>query len=307
MIAYFKLQGIMIIRKLSDGFHPIVGYLLLFLLLLVFTGLSAFLFHKTTFAPYVYILVALYFTSKLSETGRNDFLKICFGDEQYRKMRISENLIVILPFIIFLIYKQQFIPIILLTAIACLTALLNFKTTRNISIPTPFGKKPFEFTVGFRNTFYLLFSAYGLSIIAVTVDNFNLGIFSLMLIFFTVFSYYLKPENDFFVWSYSHTPVKFLLEKIKTAFLFSFYLCIPILFMLSIFRYEHTVVLLFFTLLGYLYLTVLILAKYAAYPDEIDLVQTIIITVTILFPPMLLAVIPFFANQSVNKLKEFLK
>jgi hypothetical protein len=49
------------------------------------------------------------------------------------------------------------------------------------------------------------------------------------------------------------------------------------------------------------------LAKYSAYPNEMDLVQAIIMTVCLAFPPMLIAVIPFFAGKSVNKLNEFLK
>jgi len=294
-------------RKLSDGFFPIVGYFLALLILIVFVGLSLLLFYKTTFAPYMYVLIALYFIAKLSEIKRNDFLKFCFGNEQYRKIRILENMIVALPFVLFLVYKQQFYPIIFLAVISALMALFNFRTTYNVIIPTPFHKKPFEFTVGFRNTFFMFFIAYGLTIIAVTVNNFNLGIFSLILIFIAIFSYYLKPENEYFVWSHSLTPAEFLIEKIRAAFLFSFYLCIPILTLLSIFCFENIGILFLFTLLGYLYLTAVILAKYSAYPDEINLAQAIMMIICLVFPPMLIAVIPFFANQSANKLKEFLR
>ncbi|MDR0438211.1 MAG: hypothetical protein LBH22_07935 [Bacteroidales bacterium] len=305
---YFKLQYKIIKRKLSDSSPPIVGYLLALLILLAFVGLSMFLFHKMAFAPYVYVLISVYFTSKLSEIKRNDFLKICFENKPYRKLRILENLIVALPFVIFLIYKQQFYPIIILVVITVLIALLTFKTTYSITIPTPFYKKPFEFTVGFRTTFFMFFMAYGLAVIAAVVDNFNLGMFSLILIFLTILTYYLKPENEYFVWSYSFTPAKFLVEKIKTAFLFSFYLCSPILILLSIFYFENLGVMLLFTLLGYLYLTTLILAKYSAYPNEMSLPQVIILVFCLVFPPpILIVVIPIFASKSVNKLKEFLK
>jgi hypothetical protein len=306
MKEYFKLQYLMTKRKLSDDSHPIVAYLLALFVLLVFVGLSIFLFHKTTFAPCLYVLVSLYFTLKLSEIKRNDFLKIQFGNLRYRKVRILENLIVALPFVIFLIYEQQLYPTIFLVAITVLTALLSFKATCNFTIPTPFYKKPFEFTVGFRNSFFMFFIAYGLAIIAIVEDNFNLGAFSLGLIFLTILGYYLKPENEYFVWSYSLTPAKFLIEKIKIAFVFSFCLCLPVLILLSIFYFEHIVVLFFLTLLGNLYLTTLILAKYSAYPNEMDIGHAIIMSIG-LFPPMLIVVIPIFANQSMNKLKVFLK
>ena len=308
MKEYFKLQSTMTKRKLSDGSRPIVGYLLALLMLLIFIGLSILLLYSgITFAPYIYMLVSLFFTSKLSEIKRNDFLKSCFGSKQYKKVRMLENLIVALPFVIFLICKQQFYSAIILVAITILMALLNFKATYNITIPTPFFKKPFEFTTGFRNTFFMFFIAYGLAIIAVTVDNFNLGVFSLALVFLTILSYYLKPENEYFVWSYSLTSPKFLIEKIRIAFLFSLYLCSPVLVLLSIFYIEHIGILLFCVLLGYSYLAAIILAKYSAYPDEMDFVQAIIMTVCLMFPPMLIVVIPFFANKSVTKLNEFLK
>ncbi len=271
MKNYFQLQYKMLNRKLSElGVHPVIGYLLL---LLVFIGLSAYLFYKTDFAPYIYTLIALLFTSKLSEVKRNDFLKNCVGDTRYRKIRILENLAIIFPFAIFLIYKQSYLATSILTSLAALVALLNFKTTYNLTIPTPFYKKPFEFTVGFRNTFFLFFIAYALTAIAVAVDNFNLGVFSLAIIFLSVLCYYLKPENEYFVWSYSLTPAKFLVEKIKTAFIFSLYLCLPVLLVLSIFYVEHLGALLLFTLLGYLYLAAIIMAKYAAYPNEMNVVQ----------------------------------
>jgi hypothetical protein len=307
MKEYFKLQYLMTKRKLSDGSRPIVGYLLAFFISLVFVGVSVLLLSsKLNYAPYIYVLASLFFTLKLSEIRRNDFLKFCFGNGHYKRVRILENLIVALPFVIFLVYKQHFYLTIILVAITILTALLSFKATYNFTIPTPFYKKPFEFSVGFRNTFFMFFIAYGLAIIAVSVDNFNLGVFALGLVILTTFGYYLKPENEYFVWSFSCTPAKFLLMKIKTALLFSFCLCLPVLILLSIFYFEYFGALLACTFLGFLYLTTLILAKYSAYPEEMGIIQGIIFAFG-LFPPMLIVVIPLFANQSVNRLKDFLK
>ena len=307
MKEYFKLQCIMTKRKLSDGSRPIVGYLLALFISLVFVGVSVLLLSgKSIYAPYIYAFASLFFTLKLNEERRNDFLKFCFGNEQYRKVRILENLIVVLPFVIFLVYKQHFYLTIILFVITILIALLSFKETYNITIPTPFYKKPFEFTVGFRNTFFMFFIAYGLAIIAVKVENFNLGVFALGLVFFTTLGFYLKPENEYYVWSYSCTPAKFLFTKIKTALLLSFCLCLPIFILLSVFYFEYIGVLLICTFLGFLYLTTLVLAKYSDYPEEMGILQAILFFIG-LFPPMLIVVIPLFANQSINKLKNLLK
>ena len=294
-------------RKLSDGSRPIIGYLLALFILLIFIGLSMLLLYsKLNYTPYLYVFASLFFTSKLSEIRRNDFLRICFGDERYRKIRILENLIVALPFVIFLIYKQHFYLTIIFAAITILIALFSFKATYNITIPTPFFQKPFEFTVGFRNTFFMFFVAYGLSIIAVIVDNFNLGVLALALIILTTLGYYLKPENEYFVWSYSCTPAQFLIAKIRTALLFSFCLYLPVLILLSVFYFDHIGALFACTFLGFLYLITLVLAKYSAYPEEMGIIQGIIFAIG-LFPPMLIVIIPLFANQSVIRLKNFLK
>ena len=294
-------------RKLSDGSRPIVGYLLALFILLIFVGFSMLLLSsKLTYAPYIYAFISLSFTLKLSEIKRNDFLKIHFGDKQYRKVRILENLIIAMPFFVFLVYKQYFYLAIVLVAITILIALLSFKVTYNITIPTPFYKTPFEFTVGFRNTFFMFFIAYGLAIIAIKVDNFNLGIFALGIVFLTILGYYLKPENEYFVWSYSCTPAKFLFTKIKIALLFSFCLCLPLLILLSVFYFEHIGVLLGCTFLAFMYQTTLILAKYSTYPEEMGIIQMIIFAIG-LFPPMLIVIIPWFAHKSANKLKIFLK
>lgn len=308
MKEYFKLQYTMNKRKLSDGSRPIVGYLIALLILLAFVGLSIYLFHLVPiYAPYLYVFVSLFFAAQLSEIKRNDFLKFHFENSQYRKVRILENVIITVPFAIFLLYKQEFYLIISLVVAAVLLALLNFKTTYNMVIPTPFYKKPFEFTVGFRNTFFMFPIAYAIVVIAIIVDNFNLGIFALLLVFLSVLTYYHKPEKVYFVWSHSLTATQFLIEKIKTAFLFSFCLCSPIILLLGIFYFENLGTLLLFLFLGYLYLTTLILAKYSDFPNEANPGVSIIIVLCLLIPPFLIVTIPFFAIQSTKKLNVFLQ
>lgn len=304
MREYFKLQYKLTNRKIADFWiQPIIGYLCL---LLGFVGLSMYLFYKTNFAPYIYILISIYFLTKLSETKRNDFLKICFSNRNYRTIRILENMIITFPFIVFLIYKLQFYPAIILIILSILLALLSFKTAYSITLPTPFFKKPFEFTVGFRNTFYLFIIAYFLSIIAVVVDNFNLGIFSLMLVYLSVLTYYFKPENKYYVWSYALTPIQFLGEKIKTSLLYASLLCSPIALLLGFYYFNSITIILLFMLLGYLYLITIILAKYSAYPEEINLTQAIPIGISLVFPVILIAIIPFLIDLAIKQTKDIL-
>jgi hypothetical protein len=305
MQEYFKLQYRMTNRKLKDfGLHPIIGYLLA---LIAFVGFSLFLFYKIEFAGYVYVFIAVYLSFNLSETKRNDFLKQCFSVKDYKITRMIENGIIALPFVIFLLYKQYFFTPLLLIVIISLSGLLNTKTRFSLVIPTPFFKRPFEFTVGFRNTFYLFIVSYFLTGIALFVDNFNLGIFALALVYLTTWSYYLKPEKDYYVWIYSFSPLQFLFQKMKIAWLYSSLLSLPIILFLGAFYPENAGILLVCFLLGYAFLILMISAKYSVYPEEINIPQAILIVLCFSCPPLLLAAIPFFITRSVSQLNYILK
>ena len=292
-------------RRFKDnGFNPFFAYIIL---AVVFSGLSIYLFKMTEFAEYIYLLSALTIVGNLSETRRTEFLKICFGERQLRKIRITENLIYSMPFLAFLLYKQLFVSAGLLFTSTVILALVNFRTSLNFTIWTPFSKQPFEFTSGFRNTFYLFFLAYILTIIAVFVNNFNLGVFSMLLVFATTLSYYTKPENEFYVWTYNHNPRQFLFGKIKTAILYSSSLAIPIALVLAVFYYQNIGLILLFFAIGWAFLTAVIFAKYSAYPDEMNIPQGILLAICLWFPPVLIVLIPFLFRKSENQLSSLLK
>lgn len=295
----------MINRMFKDtGFEPLLAYIIL---TLTFIGLSVYLFSKTEFAEYIYSLSALTLTGRLSETKRTEFLKLCFGDNKLKKIRITENLIITLPFLIFLIYKQQFLSASILVILTTILALASFRTTLNFTIPTPFSKKPFEFTTGFRNTFYLILVAYALTFIAVFVGNFNLGIFAMLLVFAVILTYYAKPEKEFYVWIYNLNAKHFLFSKIKTALLFSSFIALPIALILGVFFHQNIDVLLLFFLIGWAFLVCMIVSKYAAYPDELNITQGILLALCIWFPPLLIVLIPYLFRKSEIRLSSLLK
>ena len=305
MKEYFKLQYRLNSRKLTDfGLKPFIACIFL---LIVFIALSMYLFTKTEYAEYMYVFIALSFVITLSETKRNDFLKLCFSKNDYFKTRIIENIIVAFPFALFLIYKSSIISPIILITVSVLFAFINFKPTYNVIIPTPFSKKPFEFLAGFRNTFILFGFAYCLTFIAIAVNNFKLGLSTVLFVLLIISSFYAKPEHEYFVWSYNLTAKQFLKEKFKTALLYSSYLGLPIFIALGIFFFDHIQMILLFILFYYLYLITIILAKYATYPLEINLPQFLLLAACFIFPPALILIIPYFFNQSLNRLKHILE
>lgn len=304
MKTYFQLQLRIANRQMIDfGVAPIVGYLLVFT---GFIGLSSYLFSKTIYAGYCYSFLAISSIARLSAPSRNDFLKITFPQEKYRKIRLIENGMHCLPFLMFLLYQQAYYLVISLGVISGIMALVNFRLAIGLSMPTPFSRRPFEFPRGFRKTFLAFPLAYFIGVMAIIVGNFNLGVFALLLVSLIGLTYYSKPENEYYVWVFQKTPQRFLWMKVMTSLHYTSILSAPLLLILSVFFQERIIVLGGFLLLSYAYFALIIFAKYANYPRETSLPQAFLIAISLLFPPILLITIPLFYAQSIKQLKQIL-
>lgn len=305
MREYFALQFSMTNRRLRDaGIVPIFAY---FILTICFYLFSTYLFKKTEFAVYIYPFLYINLIGRLSETRRCEFLTICFGDPQFKKIRIVENLICAIPFESFLLYKQLILPIVFILLLSIILALLNFRATLNYTIYTPFSKRPFEFTTGYRHTFPLFILAYTLVIIAAKVNNFNLGIFSLMIVFGSSLSFYLSTEKEYFVWNFSFNSRNFLLNKIRTALLYSSALAIPIVVLLSFYFQKNIGLLFIFLLIGWGWVICTIVTKYSSYPNEINIPNGILLALCLTLPPMLIILTPILFYKAEKRLKNILK
>lgn len=302
--SYFAIQIKITARKFLDlGVHPILGVLLI---LVGFIAFSEYLFHQISFAAYLFAFVSLTFTSALSSQKRNDFLQLCFNEKGYKLVRTIENTLAALPFMIFLVYKQNLLIAVILLFISLIFSWTNFRTNFNFTLPTPFYKKPFEFIVGFRKTIILLIGACFIEFIALSVNNFNLGIFVMAIVFLIVLTFYTKPENEIFVWNFVVSPAQFLLSKIKIALIFSSLLSLPFVATLITFYPEKYPIILATWLIGFMLIITIILAKYAAYPSEMNLPEGIVIALGLSFPPLLLLFAPYFYLKAIQKLKPYL-
>ena len=294
----------MLSRQITEfGINPVLFYSFLPVVFIVF---SIYLFNTTKFAEYIYILIAISLTVRLSEKDRNDFLISCFKARFYYVIRIVENLIVLLPFLIFLICKTAFLSASVLLLFSIVFAFVNFRNKFHFTIPTPFYKQPFESIVGFRKIFWGFLVSYLLTFISIAVHNFNLGIFSLLQAFLLCISFYTNTETPFYVWIYSSAPKNFLLKKMKLALLHSTLLITPIIISIC-FIYPANISTIFaFLVLGYLYLITVVFGKYSAFPEKMNLLQTLLIGLSISFPPSLIILIPYFYLQSIKKLSTIL-
>ena len=304
MKDYFELQYVLSNRKIKEaGLNPLLGYIFG---LTAFVLLSEYIFYKTEFAKYLVILACLSFQFRLSEKDRTDFLLSTYGDKLKNKIRVLENLIISTPFVFILVYKSLFPEAIILLLCSITVTLFSFHSNFNLTIPTPFSKNPFEFSVGFRKTFLLFPLTYVLTAISINVINFNLGVFSMLLMFLVTLSYYSKPEKEFYVWVHADTPKSFLMKKMIIATKNSTLLTIPISLGLLIFYPTEYNLILLFLFIGILFLWTMVLAKYSAYPSEISLPEGIIIAFALSFPPLILLVIPYFYTKSIKNLRRIL-
>lgn len=305
VIEYLKLQIQLNFRKIKDsGFNP---WLVLCLFIAGFAAFTTYLFTQTEYAAPIYVALALSVIAKLSEEKRNEFFKINFGNRKTKIIRITENTIITLPFIAVLLVKSHFFPAAFLLGFAVLYAFYIFQSKYTFVLPTPFSKNPFEFAIGFRNTFPLLILAYGLIPLAVKFSNFNYGIFALVITFVITMGYYNKPEDEYYVWNSNRSAAQFLFEKIKTALFHSSILAAPLGILLTYLFPENIIIIGAFILIGWAFLIAMILGKYASYPDELNISIGVFIALCISFPPLLLVVIPYLFQKSKTRLSALLK
>lgn len=292
-------------RRFNDaGFEPRVA---LVLFAIGFVYLSNYLFSKTDAAPYFYVLLATLLLLSLSEFRRNDFLKTHFSQNELIRIRQLENGIVALPFVLFLLATCHFWSAFLVIGIAFLMTFFVNRPRFHVTLPTPFSRKPFEFTVGFRATWMLVLAALVLEVIAIAVSNAQLGIAAMMSVIVLTLNFYKTPEDAYYVWNFNRTPYQFLIYKITYAWRHVSVLVLPFVVLNGIFFWEQIGYTLLFLGMGFLVQLLIVLAKYVDYPNEIGLITTLLIIVSIFFPLLLLFTIPFFFVQGIQRLNPYLK
>jgi hypothetical protein len=304
MLDYFKLQITIVNRITRDFGLPI--FLCYAFLIFSFYGGSFYLFFKTEYANYLYLVIASFLLIVLSHKKRNEFLFSCFTKKEYQQIRLIENLIVSIPFVLFLLYIGDFYTVLFLILLSIILSRFSIKKNFNFTLPTPFSKSPFEFSVGFRRTFLLLILAYYITVMGVIVDNLSLGIFGSFGIAFIILSYFSNPEEEIFIWIYSCSPKTFLFRKIRTSLFYGSLLILPNILILSIPNPKTLPFLgvIWFILL--IALVIVILAKYSAYPNVIEMPQAINILISVMFPLLFIWTIPMFYKQAKEKLKPLL-
>lgn len=305
MKYYFELQYRRFARRMNEfGIHPVVAILLL---LVVFLIGSVILFSKTDHSKWAYLLIGLSVVTSLSDFERIVRLKSIFRKVDFLKIRLIENGLLLIPFTIYLFFEQNYLVGIILLSAGLLLAPFSSRIPSSFVIPTPFKKIPFEFIVGFRKTILVILLSYFVCAKAIQVGNFNLGIASLGLLILISLSFYIKPEEYHFVWIYSKNVKGFLVKKLLDSYLCCSIIMSPIILSLSIAFFDKTWIVFLIMMVGLIFLSTIILAKYARFPKELNLPEAILFSMCFWFPPLLLVVLPIFYIHANRNLKTILE
>jgi len=305
MKYYFELQCRRSLRMIKDfGLNPYIGVLSG---VAMFVFMSVIFFKKVAYPHYIYPSLAILSLIPLGNTSRNEFLKNTFLEKPYIMIRPMENVICVFPFCIFLFFQRHYLISILTFAAAILLSFFNKVSRPDFAIPSPFSGRPYEFTTGFRRTYILFIAIFILTAIGIYYRNFNLGIFSLLMLFLVCCSFYSVNDPIFYVWIHAQSPDKFLQKKIKTGLLYSLCLSLIVAIPLLITWPEMGFWTLAVMLIGFLYMIVVILSVFANYPVPPTVSQKIQTIGSMLCPPLLLFVIPNLYYQALGRLNVYLK
>ncbi len=301
MKYYFKIQSRRVVRHLQEfGIQPILG---LSILAILFVGLSILLFSQLPeYARYIYLIIAVNMLFALSNLKNREFLKLSLSEKEFKRVRFVENFTIIAPFLIVLLFHREFTSSGILFSISFLLARMEFKNSFSFSFKTPFSKHPFEFNRGFRKAILVYPIAYGLTIIAVSVGNMNLGIFSILLLGLANAHFYSTIEPDYYVWVYREGAKRMLSQKLKRGIVNLLLSVSPILVSLFIFFPEGAFIQLLAVVLTVLFLLANVVLKYAHFPRSAEVIQAILLPLLFLFPPLLLLIIPYYYGKAIQQI-----
>jgi hypothetical protein len=229
-----------------------------------------------------------------------------FNTSDYYRIRVLEVIFMGLPFLIFLLLKGEY-----WCAGGVFLASIIASFHRGVSlfiktIPTPFGKYPFEFVIGFRQYILLIAFTYFTLLMGVKVGNYELALFSIAAqAFITVFFHnWVEPKD--YVTIHSMTSLEFLKNKLEIALRqMGLLFIIPLFLVLTCFPSQWWISLIL-VCICYLYLATVITSKYAFYPSEFNLLQAILLGVSLFFPPLLVILLPYYLAKARKNLNSYL-
>jgi hypothetical protein len=275
------------------------------LLLVLFAGGSYFLAQRTPLAGWG-ILIALFIVLlPLTSKERYDHLRLIFKSKEVFKVRLIENALLSLPFMISLVWVDWMAAV---GAIIVVFGLTVKPLGRLIpySIPTPFNRIPVAFPSGFRRLLIVHLLSWVICVFAITIDNYNMGLFSIILNWLLIYAYYGKIEPLEYVWMNSSTPKNLIVNRMREGLLGALMLILPFVICFIILDPSQWYLPVAILFLGVLNLWNVILSMLGDFPEETTIPNGIIVALSLMLPPLLLVSLFYFYAKAKNNLKTIL-
>lgn len=309
MKFYLLLELKRVSRKIRElGFNPIV--VLLFLsVALPLAGYT--LISSLTVGSYLFSAVGVSMVLSFQTRKKRRFYSQIMPLKDVMFYSLIEALLVVSPFVLILSVCGKWTESVVITSLVVLNVLAHERDafsikSRVLIMPTPFKNHPFEMIIGFRKVWMVYLILLLITTQAIEVDNYNLGLAVLIISAVVTLFFYSKPEPDYYVWIHRHKSHEFLILKLKQSVIGVTVLLVPQMMLLFLFFPDKIHLTCFGWFVGVLYMALGVFSKYAYYPNEMNVIQSISVALSILMPPLLLLAIPVFWTKANNRLKNTL-
>jgi predicted histidine transporter YuiF (NhaC family) len=267
---------------------------------------SEYIWRKLAAPQYIYSSIGVLVAWTATTEKRNEFISTIFTQSDYTVLRMVEHVIMLLPFSIFLCAKSQYICAASILVIGMMMHMHIGRSWTWPTVPTPFGRYPYEMTVGFRRSWWLILSMYALIAWGLWIHNHNLSLFGLMVIGLITSTYYLYTEPVYFVWIHAMKEDRFITHKLSVGMWYQAWLVWPAAFLLLALAPDIRWLCIGVMIGSALYLATCMLVKYTCYPMEVNLVYSFLLMICLFIPPMMLIALPFIYQRARYKLNHIL-
>ena len=277
-------------------------------------GAGSFLFGLVSWAvldrgtPWAwgYALASGLAVRALCGAARVDFLRRLYPRPEYYQLRLSENLLVATPFALLLLvhgyFAQTPVPWILGGAMVYYVE----RPPGGRALPTPFGRRPFEFAAATRKLKWFLLGIVGVLIQALRVDNYELAGFLLALTAFLSTTAYAEPEPGELVYAHTMTPREFLRHKALIGARHLALFLAPVALALYVFFPERWLVTTLISFLAFPYIALALLLKYYRFPQTQSVMEGLIFALTLMVPPLLPVALYVYYRRALLTLEPLL-
>ncbi len=214
MVSYYiSLRLKQFVRFFSfNGIHPLIGIVVL---LFLFTIASVTIFQKLPYAVWIYVVLALFSLLELQPAKMNVILRQQLTADTFFKAKLLENILVTIPFLVFLGYKMEWgaATLLLVTIVPYSYYSFSLPKPKLSVLPSPFPAYAFEY----HNMFRMVMPVYAihllLLIVGVISGNFYVMLVPFFLLLFVMQTAYGLPEEASYIWLYRCNAARFLQKK----------------------------------------------------------------------------------------------